>query len=111
MHALKAGDSFKVTVLVYNDLDKNVTVQPEYCSVEWGKPTETAGGYGEYIRGYGQGNAFVLSPGGERELSIEAKVGSYVSTGTWELASISLNQTGGQLPSTDYTSPENAKEG
>lgn len=111
LHALKAGDSFKVTVLVYNDLDKNVTVQPEYCSVEWGKPTETAGGYGEYIRGYGQGNAFVLSPGGERELSIEAKVGSYVSTGTWELASISLNQTGGQLPSTDYTSPEYAKEG
>ena len=108
---LKAGDSFEVTLLLYNDLDKNVTVQPEYCSVSWAKPSETVGMYEQSISGYGQGNAFILGPGEERGLLVEVKVGSYVSTGTWELNSISLNQTGGQLPSTDYTNPGYAEEG
>ena len=108
---LKAGDPFEVTLLLYNDLDKNVTVQPEYCSVSWAKPSATAGMYEQNISGYGQGNAFILAPGEERELLVEVKVSSYASTGKWELTGVYLNETGGQLLSTNYSNPGYAAEG
>ena len=99
---LKAGDAFEITLLLCNDSDREATVQPRYCDLTWGKPGAPASDSPELLNCFGTDSAFLLSPGEERELTLEMQIGQYQPVGEWQLQYIRLNDAGGALTSTMY---------
>lgn len=102
---LTAGDSFNIYLKVMNDSQEDITVRPEYCSVEWGSMDEV----GIWQSAYGEGNAFVLEPLQEREITVPVQINPYAKEGIREVSRIMLNNAGDQLTATEYT--RNKQEG
>ena len=100
---LKAGDAFEITLLLYNDSDKDATVRPNYCSLTWRKKGESASDSPKTLSCDGTYGAYLLSPGEEKELTLEMQIGKYESVGgEWQLQYINLNDANGALTSTVY---------
>lgn len=102
---MTAGDSFNIYLTVMNDSREDITVRPENCSVEWESMDEV----GIWQSANGEGNAFVLEPLQEREITVPVQINPYAKEGIREVSRIMLNDAGDQLTATEYT--RNKQEG
>lgn len=91
---LKAGDSFNVYITVVNDSREDITVRPEYCSIGYEGVSQSSRGVG---------NAFILEPQQEREITVPVQISPYAAAGIRKAVTITLNNVGNQAISTTYS--------